>query len=464
MSFDPVIAETRFGTGLSPVADAPRSVQDMLARLTGPDHAADQFQIESYDQFRQRMTEAQEKGKIFRRNRGAQNVEELRKAYNHVKQEARRAQSVWMMQTLARRSTTADGFRERLAAFWADHFTVIGKGGVMRRVASPTTDSFIRPYLTGQFSDLLLAAVTSPAMVNYLDQQFSVGPNAPAREKMPPNRGLNENLAREVMELHTLGVEAPYSQRDVRELAELLTGLGIGSDHARVFRPEWAEPGAETVLGRSYGGDPAQFADIRAVMDDLARHPATARHLSGKLAVHFLGDVPDPGLTRAMETAWLDTGGDLLAVYAAMLGHSEAWRTERRNVKLPFDFMSSALRALNAPPNPFRGRPNDVEQRIKKHFIRPLRRMGQPWEEPQGPDGWPEQDEMWITPQGVATRMEWALRVPQVLVPDLPDPRMFVEQAIGGNVPEAVQFAARAAESRHEGIALVLISPAFQRR
>lgn len=464
MLFDPTIAEIRFGTGLSPVVPAPQSVSQMMAQLQGSDQVAVDFPIENFAAFRTRMVEAQRTGKAYRRNKNAPNAEELRKTFGKVKQAARRAQAEWLMQTLARRSYTQDGFRERLAAFWADHFTVIGKGGVMKRVAMPVTETFVRPHLAGRFSDLLVAAVTNPGMVNYLDQQYSVGPNAPARAKMPKNRGLNENLAREILELHTLGVDGPYDQKDVRQLAELLTGLGIDADGGIVFRPARAEPGAETILGQSYGGDQAALADIHDALQDLAAHPATAEHICTKLAVHFLGDAPDPGVIRAMKSVWIDGGGQLLPVYRAMLNHPSAWRPDRVNVKLPFDFMSSSLRALAVRPDPFRGAANDVEQRTKRFFLQPLRRMGQPWEQPQGPDGWPEEDETWVTPQGLATRLEWALFAPSRLQKNLPDPRAFVQAALGPKAPEAVRFAAQAAENRAEGIALVLISPAFQRR
>lgn len=464
MDFDPILAEIRFGAGLSPQVAPPRSVQDMLTRLSGPDLMAVRFPVEGFDQFRQRMQDAKRAGKEYRRNKNAANATELRKALGKIKAGARRAQGLWLMQALARRGATQDGLRERLAGFWADHFTVIGKGGVLRRGAMPYAETYLRPHLAGSFADLLIAAVTSPAMVNYLDQQFSVGPGAAARAQMPANRGLNENLAREVLELHTLGVDGPYTQADVRQLAELLTGLTIGPNSDTDFRPDWAEPGSETVLGHRYGGDPARLADIHAALRDLAAHPATAAHLSRKLAVHFLGDTPDPGAVQAMVGAWRETGGDLLAVYRALLEHPAAWAPTRQNVKLPFDFMASALRALAAPTQPLKGRPNDVEQRIKRLFVQPLARMGQPWEQPGGPDGWPEEDPYWITPQGLATRLEWALFAPQALLNTLPDPRDFVAAALGPDAPESVHFAARAAENRPEGIALVLISPAFQRR
>ncbi|MGH1356769.1 MAG: DUF1800 domain-containing protein [Thalassovita sp.] len=468
MVFDPNLADIRFGTGLSPSIASPSSVDQMLARLAGPDLIARTYPIETYDQLRDRMMQARTLRKARNRAKTEAEREKLHKQFRHVIRDARRGQAHWLVQNLARRSYTQDGFRERLAGFWSDHFTVRGKGGVLRRSALPNTESFVRPFLNGPFSDLLIAAATSPVMLNFLDQMYSVGPAAAIQTKAKANgnvRGLNENLAREILELHTLGVNGPYSQTDVRQLAELLTGLSLSKDFEGDFKPNWAEPGAETVLGTNYGGDPAELADIHQVLTDLSVHPATARHLSQKLATHFIADTPSDGMVRAMTDAWLDTGGELAQVYRAMLSHPAAWSAQRANVKPPFDFISSAMRALAVPGTPFKGKDNDVEQRIKRHFIQPLRRMGQTFEQPQGPDGWPEEDTFWITPQGIAARMEWAMQTPNALKrKDLPDPRDFVEIALGPDAPDAVRFAAGAAENRQEGIALVLISPAFQRR
>jgi uncharacterized protein (DUF1800 family) len=468
MTFDPIMADIRFGTGLAPDIAPPTSVDQILSRLTGPDHVAQTYPIETYDQLRQRMLQARTERQARKQAKTQAEKERYRKQFRRVARDARRAQANWLIQTLARRSYTEDGFRERLVSFWSDHFTVRGKGAVMRRGASPNAESFVRPFLSGRFADLLIAAATSPVMLNYLDQMYSIGPAAAiqAKAKAKGNvRGLNENLAREILELHTLGVDGPYSQTDVRQLAELLTGLSLSLDYERTFRPHWAEPGAETILGTSYGGDPAQLEDIHTVLTDLSVHPATARHISGKLARHFVSDIPSEALINAMTDSWLASDGDLTQVYRSMLEHSDAWSSEGANVKPPLDFIASTMRALAVPGAPFKGKANDIEQRIKQHFIQPLRRMSQPYQEPQGPDGWPEEDGFWITPQGLAARMEWALRTPHTLMrADLPDPREFVDVALGHAAPEAVRFAARAAENRQEGIALVLISPAFQRR
>ena len=194
-----------------------------------------------------------------------------------------------------------------------------------------------------------------------------------------------------------------------------------------------------------------------AALDDLARHPATAEHLARKLAVHFVGDNPAPGLVAAMASAYRDGQGDLMAVYAAMLDHPAAWEGPG-NVKRPVDFVGSALRALRVDRLPLR-----QSAKFDMLLHQPLMLMGQPWDRPEGPDGWPEADDDWITPQRLAGRLQWALNVPPVLLDRLPDPRDFVRDVLAPGVPEELLFAAHAAETRAEGIAVILSSPAFQR-
>jgi uncharacterized protein (DUF1800 family) len=261
--------------------------------------------------------------------------------------------------------------------------------------------------------------------------------------------------------LHTLGVDGAYAQSDVRELAELLTGLHYTPQRGMFFAPNRAEPGAETVLGHSYGGEPATLESVRKMLRDLARHPDTARHIARKLAVHFVSDSPPANLVQAMIDVYQATGGDLTALYGVMLEHPDSWATELRNVKPPFDFIASACRAIAVEP----ARLSKLKQKdIRTLFKNPLHLMGQPWQAPPGPDGWPEEDDAWITPQGLAARVRWAMVVPANLRRDLPDPREFAKIALGKDVPQSVQFATRAAERRMDGVGLVLASPAFQRR
>ncbi len=434
----------------------------MLSGLVGPDTAQAEFPIETFVTFRSRMLAAQEARKVRRQNRGTELAEEARKERNKLNGAARIAMFTWLGQAMQRRVHTTTAFRERIVAFWADHFTAMGKAGVARRATGPYVEDAIRPFIAGRFEDLLQSAVMHPLMIGYLDQQASMGPNSVRALKRGPKKrsGLNENLAREVMELHTLGVDGPYTQEDVTQLAELFTGLSFDARNGFKFRKDYAEPGAETVMGVSYGNAPNVNA-IRAVLRDLAAHPSTARHLAWKLAVHFVSDTPDPALIDALESAYVGHDGALLPVYEVLLTHFAAWSPTLTNMKLPIDFVSSALRALALPRDALR----DLDERaMRKVLAVPLVRMGQQWERPIGPDGWAEEDPEWITPQGMAARVDWAMRQPFQLITPLPDPRVFADAALGRFANDAVRFVAASAESRPEAIGLVLMSPAFQRR
>jgi len=460
-SFDPQLAEIRFGYGLSPVVAPPVSVTAMLDGLIAPDAIANRFPIETFVQFRARMVAVEEQRDIRKKNRGTDLAAAARKRRNELNKEARVDMFGWLGQTMLRRAHTQTAFRERLVAFWADHFTAMGKRGLVRRATSPYVEDAIRPFVTGRFEDLLQAAVMHPLMLDYLDQRLSIGPNSVRAEKRGRKPGgLNENLAREVLELHTLGVNGPYTQTDVTELAELFAGLTFDARNGFKFRKDFIEPGPETVMGVAYP-DTQNAKQARAALRDLAVHPSTARHLAWKLAVHFVSDTPDPALIDALEAQYLDTDGSLMALYETLLAHPMAWQMPATNMKLPIDFMSSALRALALSTDAFADQP---EKAMRRMFAAPLIRMGQPWERPIGPDGWPEEDPEWITPQGIASRVSWAMSVPEELMPTLPDPRVFAETALGTLADDTVRFAAAAAESKSEAIGIVLMSPAFQRR
>ncbi len=457
--FDPVIAATRFGTGRSPVLPDPDSIDAMLDRLAGPDRSAERWRIGDFTDIRPHLHDFRQAGRARNQARGTSDEAALEAAYRALRDRALAISEDGFVHTLLRGLTAEDGFRERLSRFWADHFTVVSKRGVTRHLVTPYVEEAIRPHLTARFADMLKAAATHPMMLDYLDQIRSMGPGSAAARRR--NRGLNENLAREVLELHTLGVGGPYDQTDVRQFAELLTGLSYDPRDGFTFRADFAEPGAEIVLGRSYGGAAPSLDDVLLALDDIAVHPATARHLAEKLAVHFVADRPDPALVAALEARYVATGGDLMAVYGALLSHPASWVAGPGKVMPPFAFVCGSLRALAVPPR----RLTRLDTRdLRSVLLRPLRNMGQAWEQPLGPDGWPEAAEAWITPQGMAARMTWALDAPERLLDDLPDPRDFVTTALGPGAPEPVVFAAGAAESRADGIGVVLASAAFQRR
>ena len=355
----------------------------------------------------------------------------------------------------ARALGSDDPYRERLVAFWADHFTVAPRNRTERALPGVLVDEAIRPHVTGRFADMLKAVTTHPAMLIYLNQEASFGPGSPKGKRQ--KKGLNENLARELIELHTLGVGAGYTQGDVRELAELLTGLAVSPTEGFVFDNKRAEPGPETVLGVTYDGKGE--APILQALDDLAARPETAVHLARKLAVHFVADDPDEGLVRDLQARFRDTGGDLAEVAQALIAHPAAATGVK--VRQPFDFLVASLRALGVGPDVILG----LELRpFRRLILDPLQAMGQPFQQAPGPDGWPEREADWITPQGLAARIDWAMQAPERLVRPLPDPRAFLTAALGTRAGEKLTWAVGAAESARDGVGLVLASPEFNRR
>lgn len=459
MSFQPEIAAIRFGEGLSPQVAPPASIAEMMDRLRGPDLAADAFAMRSFDQVRADMQKVEEVRLEFRRGRNGPDAEKLSDAFGKARGKFVRGLLKSFPASLGRSITTQDGFRERLARFWGDHFTVVGRNSLTRFAVPNYVESAIRPHLAGRFEDMLVSVTTHPMMLDYLDQTRSVGPNSKIGQR--GKRGLNENLARELLELHTLGVGGAYRQEDVRQMAELLTGLTANMKNGFVFRPALAEPGAETVLGSSFGGAEPSMDDIRAALKFLASHPTTAEHIARKLATHFVADTPDEALVAAMRARFLDTDGDLAEVYGAMLEHPAAWTSFGAKVKQPIDFVTSTMRALGAPPAVFE---KYNRRKLTAYLGGPMAAMGQTWLRPGGPDGWPEEAEAWVTPQGLAARLQWAMSAPSAVFRGLPDPPVFLKTALGSLADERLEFAAKAAETRREGIGLILASPAFQRR
>ncbi len=459
MPFDPAIAAIRFGAGLSPRHAPPASADALLDELRGPDDLALAYpaiRTAAAQDFVRRFSPAKRAGKDTADD----------SAIRALKGEITLAALEGFRAAAARWAAAETGFRERLVQFWSDHFSARPRQLRYRAMGPAYLEDAIRPHVAGRFGDMLKAVVTHPFMILYLDQNASVGPDsafaAKRRKKNGgPGPGLNENLAREVMELHTLGVGGSYAQADVRAFAELLTGLAYSGATGMQFVPDLAEPGAETVLGTAYGGDPAKIGDILAALEALAAHPDTGRHLARKLAVHFVSDTPDAAMVAAMAGAYADTGGDLAATCAAMLSHPAAWDAPGAKLRQPYDLVLAGLRALGLGGEDVMRLPM---QALRQATLMPMRLMGQPWLEPKGPNGWPEEAEAWVTPQGLAARIDWAMDAPQRLLRDLPDPRDFAATALGSAADEAVLWAAARAEARSEGIGVVLASPSFNRR
>ncbi|MDT1062918.1 DUF1800 domain-containing protein [Paracoccus sp. CPCC 101403] len=456
MVFDsPQAAAIRLGYGLSPLTPPPPSpvalLQGIAASTRTGAEAVSTAQAQKRALRLNELRKARDSGEAAKEEFQAYNVENSRLTVRDLQRR------------LARAVEDPTGFGERLAQFWSDHFTVRPDGVQTNALAMAFHDEAIRPHINGRFEDLFFAADTHPMMLVYLNQNTSRGPNSQmARRRAEKAFGLNENLAREAMELHSLGVGAPYTQRDVRELAELMTGLSYSAKDGFSYRPQIAEPGAETVLGKSYGGKgPGELRDIRAAFRDIARRPETAQFVSRKLAVHFVSDSPSPELVDAMAATWRDTNGQLPQVYRVMLTHPETMASLRAKVRQPFDLMVAGFRALGVTGDQVRHLdfPN-LPGLTANHMML----MGQPWLRPTGPDGWAEGPEAWIEPQLLAARISWAMRAPRNLVPQLPDPRELLDTALGDTRSDQLAWAVPKAESQAEGVALVLASNDFNRR
>ncbi|MFG6079498.1 DUF1800 domain-containing protein [Paracoccus litorisediminis] len=450
----PQLAAIRLGFGLSPLMPPPQDPAELLAGLglAAPEPGS--------------MTseQAREMTKLRTRLRRARyDSEAAEKEYSVQNKLMGRQLARDLQGRIARAVDDPFGFGERLVQFWSDHFTAVPTGLANNPLGSAYVNEAIRPHIGGRFEDMFFAADTHPMMLVYLNQNTSRGPNSMAARRQPDKAlGLNENLAREAMELHSLGVGAPYTQADVRQLAELLTGLSYNLQKGFEYLPQIAEPGAETVLGVSYGGEnKATLRDIRLALRDIARRAETAQHVSRKLAIHFVSDSPSADLVDQMAAKWRETDGHLPQVYRVMMTHPELEATFRQKVRQPFDYMVAALRALGVTGKQVMAL--DFPQ-LPAILFQPLAGMGQRWMRPVGPDGWPEAPEAWIAPQLLAARISWALQTPRKFVKPLPDPRDMLQTALGGTQSPELDWAVPKAENRAEGVALILASSDFNRR
>ena len=408
-------------------------------------------------------------------------------------------------------ATTQRPFAERLALFWANHFTVsLAKGSTQGLVGAFEREA-IRPHIAGRFADLLAAAVSHPAMLRYLDNTQSAGPQssvalrlrrrgqaetARADPALPPAParigGLNENLAREVLELHTLGVAGGggvygpwggYSQADVAALAAVLTGWrgprpdsvgssaagssSAGNEAASPFHAAWHQPGPKTVLGRVYAEGPQA---LRAVLDDLARHPATARHLATKLARHLVADQPPPALVARLAQRFTQSDGDLAALYGALIDSPEAWAVAApaasaatasaapvaaappAKLKTPEEFVLSSARLLRLGDR-LAARAADAG----------LAALGQRPQAAPSPAGWPDSATDWLGPEAVWQRLEWASQLADRQGAAI-DARALAAASLGPLLSAATQRQIERAADGPQALTLLLMAPEFQRR
>ncbi len=435
------IAVNRFGSGARPgeLEDAAADPRDWLhnqlpTRATLPDALASTSN--SVDRVRA-FLEAREDGSeaVGRLLRGA-----MRNAYQADAAARTRA------------AIESDRpFVERLVQFWSNHFTVSAVKPVIAGVVGPYEVEAIRPHVTGRFADMLKAVVRHPAMLAYLDNLASIGPNSRAGRRR--DAGLNENLAREVLELHTLGVDGGYTQDDVGAMAAMLTGWSMGRlrdprPGAFMFRARAHEPGDKVLLGLRYAE--SGEAEAASALDALARHPSTARHVATKLVRHFVSDDPTPSAVEHIANVFLSSDGDLRMVAAALVDLPEAWRQPLPKVRSPNDMVVAALRALQVP----------VED---GKLVGSLHLLGQAPFRADSPAGWPDTAAQWLGPDALMRRTDWAVAVGDRVGRAI-DPRVLAEQTIGPVASESTMFLINGAPSAAEGVAMTFLSPEFQRR
>jgi uncharacterized protein (DUF1800 family) len=348
---------------------------------------------------------------------------------------------------LANAATTPAPFRERLVWFWTNHFTISRRQGACAAVAAAFVEEAIRPHVTGRFDTMVLAVMRHPAMLLYLENAGSFGPDSVVGQKT--HRGLNENLARECMELHTVSPLAGYTQTDVTSFAKILTGWSVdlkADPPGFRYRPFAHEPGVQTVLGQQF---PADEAGGIAALSFLANHPATHRFLATKLVRHFVADDPPPDAVRVVEAVLRDTKGNLGSASAALVELDAAWEPATK-LRTPMDYLIASVRSLELPPDQM---PN---------MVGVLGGLGQPlWTAP-APNGWPDRAADWAAPEAMLRRIDWASgfagRVGDRDVVDVAD------TTLGPLLQPETREAIRRAGSRRDAMTLLLTSPEFQRR
>jgi uncharacterized protein (DUF1800 family) len=358
------------------------------------------------------------------------------------------------------RELTADGVRQairsensiswRLLDFFSNHFSVSGNGLILKALAPTLEREAIAPHLFGNFESMLMAVVMHPAMIIYLNNERSFGPNSRLGKKR--GKGLNENLAREILELHTLGVNSGYNQKDVTELAKAITGWSVINSKKEKgegfrFRVNGHEPGERTLLGKNYANKGVNQGKLMLL--DLARHPSTAQFICNKLVRHFISDTPDPKLVNKLESTWKATNGDIRKVMITLIRSKEAWQESAEKFKTPRDFVISSFRAI--------GRKN-----IKsKQLLNSLDGLGQQPFNAGTPAGFSDEKMSWDGSSALMKRIDWSLLLAGYQKKDV---KKVMSNTLSYVVSEHTFQMVSRAESRQQAYALLLMSPEFQRR
>ncbi len=379
-------------------------------------------------------------------------------------------------------------FIERLTRFWTNHFAVSVDKPIVLGVAGSFEREAIRPHVLGTFTDLVLAVEQHPAMLLYLDNQASAGPDSPmalrvARRRPDARLGINENLGREIMELHTLGVGSGYTQADVTAFAKVITGWSIGrgaTDRQApgrfMFRPALHEPGPQVILGKRY--DQEGIEQGIAVLTNLSLHPATAHHIATKLARHFLSDDPPPAAVERLARAFTESGGDLKAVYRALIRSPEPWTRPLAKYKTPSDYVISTFRGLapadagardaaRAMDSGARGAARATDfgagRGMDRAAFAAVNLLGERPYSPGSPAGWPDRASDWEGASALLKRIQWVDALAQRLGSRC-DARVLAPELLGGTLGESTRTAIARAASASQALTLLLAAPEFLRR
>lgn len=355
-------------------------------------------------------------------------------------------------------------FLERWVLFWSNYLTMAAKSLQTTFFAGPYEREAIRPNVLGKFADLLKASSLHAGMLLYLDQVRSYGPNAPGTAAIMQrgrNAGLNENLAREILELHTVGVDSGYSQADVTEFARALTGwtipaqrlARISESRGEIGRVTYVdalhEPGERKIMGRTFAANGSRQA--LEILDWLATHPQTARRIAVAIATHFVSDVPPTELVLRLETNFNASGGDLAALAQTLINSPQAWSPVARKFKSPNEFLVSTLRASGT---------KTVTASALRNTFNQLGQM--PFRAPS-PKGWPDSADKWAAPDAILQRVDWSHLAADVIGETM-SPLAFAQAALGSTLTQATRTAISRAQDSRQGIVMALMSPEFQRR
>jgi uncharacterized protein (DUF1800 family) len=476
----PSISAIRFGYGLAPEPTDRTAADDLISELRQAAADPPLFPAEGISRRRGSVAEFTQRLKEARNERRGSNADSGEDPLKAVRRDMQRLFRRDCVLRVAQAVQSPFAFHERLASFWINHFTVsAAKSPIMRLLVPLYEAEAIRPNLQGSFRQLVTAASLHPAMVIFLDQAKSIGPSS-RRGKRKGGEAANENFAREVMELHTLGAGSGYAQNDVQSLALMLTGVTLDPDSSKtIFDARIAEPGSFTILGRRFerqGG----LEDAETILAALADDPRTAHHVSLRLARHFIGEQPPPDLVDSMVRHWRETDGDLSAVYAVLLAHPSAASLTMTKTKMPLDYVVSCLKAFGFDRDALlqadardgddeavmAGDPGQQASKARslgRLAVATLADLGQPLWQASNAAGFEDNSAHWGGPGQLAQRIAFARRLVARGGRDR-DPRLFLQATLGDVARADTMTVVAQAPNRDAGLLATLVSPEFNRR